>query len=442
MRDPPVHRLATRAAHAGTRTPRPDFTPTVAPIHPSVTYLYDEMDDLDAVFAGTRQGYVYARYGNPTVTALEEAVVALEAPLPQPSPSEGERVTALAFASGMAAVHAALLAVGVRAGLAVVAAQDVYGATYALLDRLLRSQGVTVRFVDASDVEAVDVACAELKPVALLAETISNPLLKIADIATLAEIAHRYGATFLVDNTFATPCLVQPLTLGADVVIHSATKYLGGHGDVLGGVIVTGEARRAALLDVLKLTGANLGPQEAWLVLRGLRTLPLRMRQHCENALLVAQWLERHPQVERVYYPGLPSHPQHELATRLFQGRGFGGIVSFDLRGAGQSEVFRFLEALRLCLPATTLGDVCTLALYPAHSSHRALTPEERARIGIGAGLVRLSVGIEAVEDIIGDLEQALDFSARHPATTSRGRGSPAPPPAGKRAAGAEQGCR
>ncbi len=407
----PVYRLATRAAHAGTRTPRPDFAPTVVPIHPSVTYLYDEMDDLDAVFAGTRAGYVYARFGSPTVTALEEAVAALETPLSQPSPPEGERVTALAFASGMAAVHAALLAVGVRAGSAVVAAQDVYGATYALLDRLLRSQGVTVRFVDVTDLGAVESACAELEPAALLVETVSNPLLKVADLAALAEIAHRHGAAFLVDNTFATPCLVQPLSLGVDVVIHSATKYLGGHGDVLGGLVVTDETRHAALLEVLKLTGANLGPQEAWLVLRGLRTLPLRMRQHSENALAVAQWLERHPKVERVYYPGLPSHPQHELAGRLFQGRGFGGIVSFDLRGAGQPEVFRFLEALQLCLPATTLGDVCTLALYPAHSSHRALAPEERKRIGIGDGLVRLSVGIEAVEDIIADLEQALKRS-------------------------------
>lgn len=401
MKRKPVYRLATRAAHAGTRTPRPDFTPTVAPIHPSVTYLYDEMDDMDAVFAGSRQGYVYARYGNPTVTALEEAIAALE---------QGE--AALAFASGMAAVHAALLAVGVRAGSAVVAAQDVYGATYALLDRLLRSQGVTVRFVDASDAAAVDTACAALKPAALLVETISNPLLKIADVATLAEIARQHGATLLVDNTFATPCLMQPLSLGADVVIHSATKYLGGHGDVLGGLVVTDRRRHAALFEVLKLTGANLGPQEAWLVLRGLRTLPLRMRQHSENALAVAQWLERHPKVERVYYPGLPSHPQHELAGRLFQGRGFGGIVSFDLRGAGQPEVFRFLEALQLCLPATTLGDVCTLALYPAHSSHRALAPEERKRSGIGDGLVRLSVGIEAAEDILGDLEQALEFSS------------------------------
>jgi cystathionine beta-lyase/cystathionine gamma-synthase len=406
-----AYRLVTRAVHAGSCPSQPDYTPTVTPIHPSVTYLYDRMEELDAVLGGTRQGYVYTRYGNPTLTALEEAVAVLE-----------EGATALAFASGMAAIHAALVAAttrqasrsdrcsgGGRADAAVVAAQDIYGATHALLGGLLHTQGVLARFVDATDVVAVDVACQELKPAAVIVETISNPLLKIADIPALAEVAHRHGAALLVDSTFATPCLLQPLTLGADVVVHSATKYLGGHGDVLGGIVVASDAWRAELHDVLKLTGANLGPQEAWMVLRGIKTLPLRMRQHCDNALAVARWLEGHPRVGRVYYPGLASHPQYELAARLFKGQGYGGMVSFELTGAGQPEVFRFFEALRLCLPATTLGDVCTLVLYPAHSSHRALTAEERARVGIGDGLVRVSVGIEAVADIIADLEQALE---------------------------------
>jgi cystathionine beta-lyase/cystathionine gamma-synthase len=414
MNDTKPLRLATRAVHTGRPSQSPDFIPTVTPIHPSVTYQYERMDDLDAVFAGTRQGYVYTRYGNPTITALEEAVAALE---------EGE--TALAFASGMAAIHAVLLATGAPvwwrgpphdtgAGSAVVAAQDIYGATYALLSQLMHSQGVTVRFLDVADLSAVEAACAELKPVALLAETISNPLLKIADLPALADVAHRHGTALLVDNTFATPCLVQPLNLGTDVVIHSTTKYLGGHGDVLSGVVVTSEERWAELFEILKMTGANLGPQEAWLVLRGIRTLPLRMRQHSENALIVAHWLEEHPKVSRVYYPGLPSHPQHELAKRLFQGQGYGGMVAFDLAQADQRQVFRFFEALHLCMPATTLGDVYTLVLYPAHSSHRAVPPEERARIGIGDGLVRMSVGIEAVEDILSDLEQALETALSH----------------------------
>jgi len=392
------YRLSTRAVHAGSHPPRSDFVPTVPPIHPSVTYHYEHMEDLDGVFGGTRQGYVYARYGNPTVTALEEAVAALE---------EGE--AALAFASGMAAIHAALLAAGARSGSAVVAAQDVYGATYALLDQLMRTQGVKVRFVDAADLEEVEAACKELEPVALLVETISNPLLKVADLPTLSDIAHQNGAALLVDNTFATPCLVQPLSMGADMVIHSSTKYLGGHGDVLSGVVVTSKKRRAELFEVLKVTGGNLGPHEAWLVLRGIKTLTLRMRQHNENGSAVARWLEAHPKISRVNYPGLPSHPQHELAKRLFAGQGYGGMISFDIAEADQQQVFRFFESLHLCLPATTLGDVYTLMLYPAHSSHRALSPEERTRIGIGEGLVRLSVGIEAVEDILSDLEQALD---------------------------------
>jgi cystathionine gamma-synthase/methionine-gamma-lyase len=355
------------------------------------------MEDLDGIFAGTRRGYVYTRYGNPTVTALEEAVAALE---------EGE--AGLAFGSGMAAIHAALLAAGARAGSTVVATQDIYGATYALLDGLMRSQGVTTRFVNMTDLAAVEATCADLRPVALIVETISNPLLKVADLPALAEVAHRHGAALLVDNTFATPLLVQPLKLGADVVIHSATKYLGGHGDALGGVVVTSEATKAELFEILKLAGGNLGPHEAWLVLRGIKTLALRMRQHCENALAVAHWLKGHPRVSKVLYPGLPMHPQHALAGRLFQEQGYGGMVAFELSGAGQTEVFRFFEWLRLCRPATTLGDVYTLMLYPAHSSHRALSPEERARIGIGDGLVRMSVGIEAVEDILEDVEQAL----------------------------------
>ena len=394
----PISHLSTLAVHAGTRSANSDFIPTVTPIHPSVTYQYERMEDLDAAFAGARRGYVYARHGNPTVTALEEAVADLEA---------GE--TALAFASGMAAIHAALLAVGSRAGSTVIAARDIYGATYALLSNLMRSQGVTARFVDATDLDAVEAACAESEPAALLVETISNPLLKVAHLPALADVAHRHGAALLVDHTFATPCLAQPLSMGADMVIHSSTKYLGGHGDVLSGVVVASEERRADLLEILKATGANLGPQEAWLLLRGIRTLPLRMRQHCESALTLARWLETLSQVSCVNYPGLSSHPQHELAQRLFEERGYGGIISFDLAGADQADIFRFFEHLRLCQPATTLGDVCTLVLYPAHASHRALSPQERAHVGIGDGLVRISVGIEAVEDIQSDLEQALE---------------------------------
>ncbi|MEE8163293.1 MAG: PLP-dependent aspartate aminotransferase family protein [Anaerolineae bacterium] len=420
MSKPMLNKLSifTQAVHAGERGPRPDFTPVVTPIYNSVGYLYDSMDQLDAVFAAEREGYVYPRFGTPTNAALERAVATLEG---------GE--AALSFASGMAAIHAALLATGLEAGqalrlgsghalrlgsgYAVVAAQDVYGATYALLSNLFTGLGVAVRFVDIADLASVERAIVEEKPKAIFCEVISNPLLKVADVPAVAELAHAHGAEMIVDSTFATPYLTRPLTLGADYVVHSSTKYLGGHGDVLGGVVVTSAERRKRLWELIKMTGGNLGPNQAWLTMRGLKTLPLRMVQHCRNAAAVADWLAEHPRIAKVNYPGLPSHPQHPVATRLFRDDCYGGMISFEIAGANRAKVFRFMEALKLILPATTMGDVYSLALYPAHSSHRALSPEERAAIGIGEGLVRLSVGIEDVEDIIADLDQALEQTLR-----------------------------
>ena len=390
--------IFTQAVHAGERGPRPDFTPVVTPIYNSVGYLYESMDQLDAVFGAEREGYVYTRYGTPTNAALERAVAILEG---------GE--AALSFASGMAAVHAALLATGLEAGQAVVSAHDVYGASYALLANLFTSLGIRVHFVDIVDLASVERTIAEEKPKAVFCEIISNPLLKVADVQALAELAHAHGAEVIVDSTFATPYLAQPLTLGVDYVVHSSTKYLGGHGDALGGIVVASAERRKRLWELIKITGGNLGPNQAWLTMRGLKTLPLRMVQHCRNAAAVAAWLAEHPRIARVNYPGLPSHPQHDVANRLFRDGCYGGMVSFEIAGADQAQVFRFMEALKLVLPATTLGDVYSLTLYPAHSSHRALSPQQRAAIGIGEGLVRLSVGIEDVEDIIADLEQALE---------------------------------
>ncbi len=389
--------FSTRAVHAGEHIPPPDFTPVASPIHPTVGFVYESMDDLDAIFGATREGYVYPRYGSPTVTAFETAMAEVEA-----GPA------AHAFASGMAAIHAALLAAGARAGTTVVAAMDVYGATYTLLQRLLAQLGVTARWIDVSNVESVREAVAETRPVALLVETISNPLLKVADVPALADLAHRHNALFLVDNTFASPYLYNPMRAGADIVIHSATKYIGGHGDVMAGVLVTTAERRRTLYELNKLVGGTLGPFEAWLALRGLKTLPLRMRQQSANAARIAEWLTAQPQVARVNFPGLPDHPQHDLARRLFEERGYGGMLSFELRDADRARTFRFMEALELCLPATTLGDVYTLVLHPATSSHRALSPEERAEVGIREGLVRMSVGIEDADDIIADLAHAL----------------------------------
>jgi cystathionine gamma-synthase/methionine-gamma-lyase len=389
--------IFTQAVHAGERATLPDFTPVSTPIHFSVGYVYEDMADLDAIFGGERPGYVYPRYGSPTVHAFEAAIATLE--------GAGD---AVAFASGMGAVHAALLGGGARAGTAVVAAADVYGATYALLERTMAELGVRTRFVDIADMKQVANAVDEERPVALVCEIISNPLMKVADVPALVEIAHQAGATLIVDNTFATPYLLRPLEHGADYVVHSVTKYLAGHGDVMAGVVACSAERGLDLRERQKLLGANLGPQQAWLALRGLKTLPLRMRQHCTNARAVAQWLAGQPGIARVNYPGLAAHPQHGVAHRLFGERGSGGMLSFELAGARQADAFHFMEALELVQPATTLGDVYSLTLYPAHSSHRQLAPEVRAALGISEGLIRLSVGIEDSDDIIADLAQAL----------------------------------
>lgn len=389
--------ILTKAVHAGERRLKPDFHPVSTPIYQTVGYIYEKMEDLDAIFANRREGFVYTRYANPTNAALEEALTSLE---------EGQG--ALTFASGMAAVYASLLAAGVKTGTNVVAAYDIYGATYAICSRLLPDMGVRVKFVDISNLAELSKVLTETKPVAIILETISNPLMKVADVPTISKIAQRTGTKLIVDNTFATPVLFRPLTNGADFCVHSTTKYIGGHGDVLGGAVVTTKENRAVLHEILKMTGGNLGPTEAWLTLRGLKTLPLRMRQHCQNAWAVAKWLEKHPRVEKVYYPGLSSHPQHELAEKIFSPGMYGGMVSFEIKDAQRADIFLFMEKFKLILPATTLGDVYSLVLYPPMSSHRALSSEEREKVGISDRLVRLSVGIEEVNEIIEDLNEAL----------------------------------
>ena len=390
--------LSTLAVHAGERVTRTDCTPICTPVHNAVTYTYGDMNALDAVFSGERVGYVYSRFANPTVTALEEAVAQLEA---------GE--AAVACASGMAAIHLALLAAGAMAGSTVLTSRDLYGGTHALLTRVLAKQGVQVRAVEMSDLSAVKAAVAESRPSLLLVETISNPLLRVADIPSLVEIAQTAGSAVIVDNTFATPCLYRPILHGADYVVHSATKYLGGHGDAMGGVVVAARQRCLAMKEIQKLIGDVLGPNEAWLILRGLKTLALRMRQQCQNAAAVARFLSSHARVQRVFYPGLPTHPQFALCRRLFPANDCGAMVSFELRGAAQEQVFGFMNALKLIVPATSLGDVTSLILYPRHSSHRSLSDEERQGLGIHPNLLRLSVGIEQVADIIADLAQALE---------------------------------
>lgn len=397
MKDLKTKSFETKAVHAGERASTPDYTPVATPIWPAVSYVYESMDDLDAVLGGTKAGPVYLRYGSPTVSAFETAIAALEG-------TEAAQATS----SGMAAVHASLLSAGAKAGASVVAAMDIYGTTYTLLRKLLAAMGVEVRMVDVVNLNEVETTLKESHAMILLAETISNPLLKVADVPELAALAHAAGAALLVDNTFASPFLFNPAAYKADYVIHSATKYIAGHDDVLAGVVAVSAENKSKLYELNKLVGGVLGPFEAWLALRGLKTLPLRMRQQCQNAQKVAEWLQAHARISKVSYPGLTSHAQYALAKRLFKGKGFGGVLSFEIAGADQARVFRFMEALNLVLPATTLGDIYSLVMHPATSSHRSLTPEERIHIGIPGNLLRLSVGIEAVEDILSDLEDAL----------------------------------
>ena len=387
----------TRAVHAGERVPHAGFRPVTTPIWNSVGYLYESMDDLDAVFDRKKPGQVYLRYSNPTVEAFENTVANLE-----------NAEAAQAYGSGMAAIHAALLGAGAKTGMSIVAALDVYGATFNLLNNLFTNMGVHIRMVDVCDHEEVEIALKETGTTILYLESISNPLLKVADIPALAELAHKHNASLLVDNTFASPYLLTPMEHGADYVIHSATKYLSGHGDVLAGVVATSTINKTTLFDLNKLIGSVLGPFEAWLALRGIKTLPLRMKQQCDNALQVAEWLGSHPRIKTVHYPGLADHPQHSLANQLFNRKGFGGVLSFEIDGADKDKIFRFMESLSICLPATTLGDIYSLVLHPMTSSHRGLTAEERARVGIPDGLVRLSTGIESADDILTDLESAL----------------------------------
>jgi cystathionine beta-lyase/cystathionine gamma-synthase len=390
--------IFTQAVHAGEQTPQPDFKPVTTPIYPSVAYTYDSMETMDAIFGNERPGYVYRRYGNPTVAAFEEAMATLEG-----------GSAAYATSSGMGAIHGALLAAGAKSGAHILASQDCYGATYFLTGSLLPQMGLTCTFADFTDLDTLRNIATETKPTILICETVSNPLLRVVDIEAVGQIARQVKVKLIVDSTFSTPYLCQPLSLGADFVVHSATKYIGGHDDVLAGVVVTSEDYRQTIFELEKNIGANISPFDAWLALRGLKTLPLRMRQHCENALTIARWLENFPLIKTVNYPGLASHPQHAVTRKLHSEQGFGGMLSFEISGGDQKIVFKFMQALKLIQPATTLGDVYSLALYPAMSSHRAMTLEQRQEVGISDSLVRLSVGIEDANDIIADLEQALE---------------------------------
>lgn len=389
-------RPGTQVVRMARMLPPGDGTPVAPPLVQSVAFDYRSAARQDEVFAGDAAGYVYGRYGTPTTAALEQALAALDG-----------AEAAVCFTSGMAAIAAFADACAVAGGGRIVAQQDIYGQVRALFERWTREHGARIAFVDATDLATVERELASAPTALLYVEAMANPLLGITDIGGLARIAHAHGAVLAVDATFASPVLVRPIELGADAVIHSLTKYVNGHGDVMGGSVAGSAALARTMRDRTILDGAYLPPHEAWLCIRGMRTLDLRVRRQCGTALQVASHLAAHPKVARVRYPGLPSHPQHQLAARQFGGL-YGGVVTFDLREATRAAAFRFLDALEIAASATTLGDLFSEVLYPAISSHRRVPAEERARLGIGDGTLRLSVGIEDPDDLIADLDGAL----------------------------------
>ncbi len=394
-------KIDTRAVHAGDRRRTGSWIPVTTPIHTAVTYFYDDTADLERVFAGEMAGPNYARHGNPTNAALEELVASLEG-----------GAGALACGSGMAALHLALAAALVDRRRVILAASALYGATINMLMKVLEPSGIETHFVDFNDDAAVAAAIAEHRPGALVMETISNPLVRVAPLDRIARMARDAGAQLIVDSTFATPLIARPLELGAAFVVHSLTKYLSGHGDVLGGIVVTDQENIETVRSLARSLGPLLGPFEAYLSMRGIKTFPLRMERQCANACRVANWLASHPAVDRVYFPGDPAHPDAASVKRFFAPNLYGAIVSFEVKGADSDRIFRLMNAFRLVVPATSLGDVQTMALYPAMASHRELSPKHRARLGIHDNLLRLSIGIEAADDILADLDQALAAGA------------------------------
>ena len=375
--------FATTAIHAGNE-PDPTTGSVTVPIYQTSTYAQDGL--------GRHKGYEYARTQNPTRHALERNIAALE----------GARF-GYAFASGMAAIDATMRLV--KAGEHVIVSDNTYGGTYRLFSRILAGYGVEFTYVDTSEVSNVEAAI-KTNTTMVFVETPTNPVMIVTDLQAVAEVAHRAGARVVCDNTFMSPYLQQPLEFGVDIVVHSTTKYLNGHSDSVGGVVVLNDEQDAEWLAFVQNgAGAILSPFDSWLVLRGTKTLAVRMEQHDRSGRAVAAFLEEHPKVEKLYYPGSLSHRQHDLAKR--QQRGFGGMVAFDLGSLDNARTV--LESVRVCTLAESLGGVESLISHPATMTHASVLPETRDRLGITDGLVRISVGLEDTDDIIADLDQALN---------------------------------
>jgi methionine-gamma-lyase len=388
--------FGTRAIKAATRAPRVKQGLASVPIYQSATFHAQDVEDYAALIGFERPGYTYSRLGNPTADAMAQAFAELHG-----------ADAGFAFGSGMAAIHATLLSL-VRAGDRIVSTQAVYGSTRSLLERVLATLGVETTFIDPIDLEAVEAALSSGPVSVLYAETISNPTLVVADLERLAELGHRHGATMVVDNTFASPYLCTPLSLGADVVVESATKWLSGHSDVVAGVVAGSRAFGERVRTVAIDTGGIVAPLSAFLVLRGMQTLHVRMDRHSATALALARQLERAPGVVGVTYPGLPTHPQGAIAQRELR-RG-GGILALDL--GSRTAAAAFIDGLEIPPVTATLGSVVTYAVHPPSATHRQLDERQLAEAGIAPGLVRISVGLEDVDDLLADMATALVSAA------------------------------
>lgn len=385
--------FATRAIHLG-HDPMDHQGALTPPLHLTSTFAFDTAEAGGEIFAGERAGHIYSRISNPTLDLLEQRMASLEG-----------AEAGLALASGMGAITSVLWTL-LAPGDEIIVDKTLYGCTFAFMHHGLRKFGITITHVDLTDPENLTAAMNERTRIVYF-ETPANPNMRLVDIAAVAAIAHQGGAQVVVDNTYATPYLARPIALGADLVVHSATKYLGGHGDLVAGIVVgRAEAiQEIRLVGMKDMTGAVMAPFNAMLVMRGLKTLALRMDRHCASAQIVAEWLEGHPQVANVQFPGLPSFAQHELAGRQMAQPG--AMIAFELKGglaAGQ----QMMNNLRMIARAVSLGDAETLIQHPASMTHSTYTPEERAVHGIGDGLIRLSVGLEDVSDILDDLDDAL----------------------------------
>ena len=387
-------KFGTLCVHAGEH-PDPSNGAHTTPIYQTSTFVFDTAEQGAARFAGEEDGYIYARLmpNTPTHAVLIEKIAALEG-----------AETGQSFSSGMAAITEVALS-HLKTGDHLVSTDVVYGGTYELFAQLLSRLGIEVSFVDTTDLEKVQRNLKKNTRMIFL-ETPANPTMKVCDIAAICGMARQAGAVSIVDNTFATPMFQNPLQLGADAVVHSCTKYIGGHADLLGGVVAGSREFIENMIPVVNITGSTMAPHEAWLAIRGLKTLHLRMEKHANNALEVARFLEAHRKITWVRYPGLPSHPQYEIARK--QMRGFGGMLSFGVTG-GIEAGRKLMNSLELCSLAVSLGAVDTLISHPASMTHAGVPKEVRIKTGITDELVRLSVGIEEVEDIIGDLDQALE---------------------------------